>query len=138
MTNLASYFIVGLALVLVSDYFNPIVDGGTALSGMIRGTPTITISNQAVDRSHKSDRLEAPARITVMVRDIQPLQARRVRLQVFDRPKPASLPVGCDALASALARSSLSDLAGRCLTDNSTEREIFATGRMRGEKHSPA
>jgi hypothetical protein len=138
MTNLASYFIAGVAIVLVTDHFNPIVEGGTALSGMIRGTPTTTISTQAVDRSHKSDRLERPARITVMVRDTQPLEARRVRVQVFHRPKPVSLPVGCDALASALAGSSLSDLAGRCLTDNSTEREIFATGRMRGENPPPA
>jgi hypothetical protein len=53
----------------------------------------------------------------VTVRDFQPIGVRPVRLQIFRRPQPVPLPAGCDALASPLVESPLSDLAGRCLTD---------------------
>jgi hypothetical protein len=129
MTNLASYFIVGLAFLLATDYFNAVVESDTPPSGVVSADPASMVSDQ-VDRSHKGDRLDRPAQAVLVVRDIEPVEARRVRVQVFHRPKPLSLPVGCEALASALAGSSLSDLAGRCLTDNASERKLAAVDRM--------
>ena len=115
MASLASYFIAGLAAVLATDYFNPIVATGLGYDA-IRAEPATSIATQFVDRTHKGDRLSRRAPRIVTVRDFAPVGVRPVRLQVFRRPQPVPLPVGCDALASPLAESPLSDLAGRCLT----------------------
>jgi hypothetical protein len=117
MTSFASYFIAGLAAVLVTDYFNPIAATGPLPYDAIRVEPATAISTQFVDRTHKGDRLSRRAPRIVTVRDFAPVGVRPVRLQIFRRPQPVPLPVGCDALAGALDESPLSDLAGRCLTD---------------------
>jgi hypothetical protein len=115
MTNLASYVLAGLAAVLVTDYFNPLVGTDPTPFGAIGAEPSVMISTQVVDRSHKGDRLDAQPQPILMVRDFQLIDVHPVRIQVF-HPQPSSLPVGCDSLASALAESPFADLAGRCLT----------------------
>jgi hypothetical protein len=118
MPNLASYVIGGLMAVLATDYFHPIVGIDPVPSGAAGADPAAGISTQVVDRLHKGDRLDRPAQPALMVREFQPLEARPVRVQVFRRPdpRPLPLPVGCDAFASPLAGSALSELAGRCVT----------------------
>jgi len=122
MTNLASYILAGLAAVLVTDYFNPVVETSLAPFGAVNLDPPATISTQVVDRSHKGDRLDRPPQPVLTVRDFKRIEVHPVRIQVFNRPQSSPLPVGCDALAGLLAGSPLADLAGRCLTDNASPR----------------
>jgi hypothetical protein len=130
MANLASYFIAGLMAVSVTDYFNPIVGASFGLQGAVNTEPTTSLSTQVVDRPHKGDRLDGPAEAIPAARDVQPIAVRPVRIQVFQRPQPLRLPVGCDALASPLAGSPLSDLAGRCMTDNSGRPKLAAADHV--------
>jgi len=134
MANLASYIMAGLAAVLVTDYFNPIVGSGPGALGAVNAEPAIAISTQVVDRSHKGDRLDRPAQAVVTVRGFEPIDMRPVRLQIFHRPHPqrVRLPAGCDALASALAGSALSHVAGRCLTGNAGREKLAAADRLAG------
>jgi hypothetical protein len=135
MASLASYIIAGLAAVLVTDYFNPIVGAGFGPHGLANAEPATAISTQVVDRSYKGDRLDRPDQAILTSGDFQPTAVRLVRLQVFHRPQPLQLPVGCDALASPIAGSPLSDLAGRCLTDNSDRRKLAAADHPTVSRH---
>jgi hypothetical protein len=116
MASLASYVLAALATVLVTDYFNPILAPGPGRLDAVRAEPASEIATQMVDRSHKGDRLDHLPQATVVARDFAPIEVRLVRVQVFHRRKPLRLPIGCDELASPLAGSPESDLAGRCLT----------------------
>ena len=122
MATLASYVLAGLATVLVTNYFNPIAGTGSARLDVMRAEPPSAISTQIVDRSHKGDRLDRSPQAVLAARDFAPIEARMVRVQVFHRPEPLRLPTGCEALASPLAGSLLSELAGRCLTSNDRQR----------------
>jgi hypothetical protein len=124
MTHLASYVVAGLAAVLAADYFNPVVGTSAELSG----AAPAAVSMQVVDRSHKGDRLDQDV---LSVRGVQPIEVRPVHVQIFHRPQPLSLPEGCDAL-NPLAGSPLSDLAGRCLTDNAGGQKLAVAGRSPG------
>lgn len=111
MASFASYVLAGLATVLMTDYFNPLV-------GYERfdAEPASAIAIQIVDRSHKGDRVDRLPQATLMAREFAPVEVRLVRVQVFPRPEPLRLPIGCDALAGPIAKPALSELAGRCLT----------------------
>jgi len=115
MATLASYVVAGLAVVLVTDYFSPLVGARAELAGTAAVAPAPTVSTQGVDRSHKGDRLDWASRRNSD--EAQPFEVRPVPIQVFRQPQPLKLPAGCDALVSPLsAQPLLARIAGRCFT----------------------
>jgi hypothetical protein len=87
--------IVILAVVLIITAELSVATSWSAASSM-------ATSMETVNRTHKGDRLP-----------LLPLHRDSVN---FRLEHPAKLPVGCELVASFLARSPLSQIAGRCVS----------------------
>jgi hypothetical protein len=87
--------IVILAMVFIITAELSVSTSWSAASSMATSTET-------VNRTHKADRLPLPA----LHRD-----SVNFRLE-----HPAKLPIGCESVASFLARSPLAQIAGRCVS----------------------
>jgi hypothetical protein len=101
---MASGFVATLALtclVIVGPTFSPTVSSSEIV-------PSSDIA-QSVNRSSKSDRLPAP--VAAQQRPAQPNPTPVKTLQEDNRQRME----GCDPLVSPLAKSSLSQVPGRCI-----------------------
>jgi hypothetical protein len=80
--------------------FAALVFASTSAGGTAQRTPdTGLIAGQTVNRATKADRL-------------QPMKTGTLR----SLPRAQELAAGCESLASPLSRSSLANVAGRCLS----------------------
>jgi hypothetical protein len=96
MRNFLSFILLGALVVVLLDVIAPVIGPGVGAAW-----PAVDrrISLQFVDRTHKSDRLQLPR-----------ANGRRVI------PQGAPVPMGCEAVFSALSREKQANFPGRCLS----------------------